>query len=107
MTLRLPLGAGLERGPEVTVTIDGRPVRAHLGESVAAAMLVEGLAATRVTRGGAPRGLYCGMGVCYECLVTIDGVPNTRACMTWVKDGMSIECQDESRRRGGSGEHAA
>ena len=44
----------------------------------------------RMTRGGAPRGLYCGMGVCFECLVIVDGVPNTRACMTWVRDGMEI-----------------
>ena len=97
MSLRLPVGGGLERGSRVRVTIDGRSTLAHLGESVAAVMLAEGMAAARVTRRGAPRGLYCGMGVCFECLVKVDGVPNTRACMTWVRDGMVIERQDESR----------
>ena len=86
---RLPLGDALARGRQVEFTLDGRPVRAHEGETVAAALIAEGLDATRTTRGGAPRGLFCGMGVCWECLVVVDGVPNTRACMTWVRDGMA------------------
>ena len=103
MSLRLVLGPGLERGPQVSVTIDGRPVPAHLGESVAAVMLAEGLAATRLTRGGAPRGVFCGMGVCFDCLVTVDGVPNTRACVTWVEDGMVIARQEGSSSMGSRG----
>ena len=43
---------------------------------------------------GQPRGIFCGMGVCYDCLVTIDGVPNQRACMTQVKDGMEIRVDE-------------
>jgi len=95
--VRLELGAEIERGPQVGVTVDGRPVRAFEGESVAAMLLAEGVAATRRTRGGMPRGIFCGMGVCFECLITVDGIPNTRACMTWVRDGMAIERQDDSR----------
>ncbi|CAB4940987.1 unannotated protein [freshwater metagenome] len=87
------LGAALERGPEVTVTVDGRPVRAHVGESVAAVLIAEGPAALRRTRGGDPRGVFCGMGVCFDCLAVVDGVPNTRTCMTWVADGMTVEHQ--------------
>ena len=90
---RLPLGAGLARGPAVTITVDGRPVTAHAGETVAAALLAEGVEATRVTAGGAPRGVFCGMGVCFDCLVVVDGVPNTRACMTWVAEGMDVRRQ--------------
>jgi predicted molibdopterin-dependent oxidoreductase YjgC len=91
---RLPLGPGLARGPEVTVSLDGRAVVAHEGETVATVLLAEGVAATRTTTGGAPRGVFCGMGVCFDCLAVIDGVPNTRTCMTWVRDGMDIRRQD-------------
>lgn len=90
---RLPLDAALERGPQITITLDGRPVRAHLGETVATVLIAEGHAATRATVGGAPRGVFCGMGVCFDCLVVVDDVPNTRACMTWVREGMDVRCQ--------------
>lgn len=94
MTWRLPLGPELERGAPVTVTVDGAPVRAHLGESVAAVLLAEGSPATRRTAGGASRGVFCGMGVCFDCLVVLDGRPNVRACMSWVREGMDIRHQD-------------
>ena len=92
---RLPLGpeAGVERGAELEVVLDGRPVKAFAGETVAAVLIAdEGLRA-RQTLGGAARGIYCGMGVCFDCLVVIDGIPNTRACMVLVADGMRIERQ--------------
>jgi hypothetical protein len=92
-TRRLPLGDALERGPAVTVTLDGRAATAYLGETVAAVMFAEGSAETRRTVSGAPRGVYCGMGVCFDCLVVVDNVPNTRACMTWVRDGMRVSRQ--------------
>jgi predicted molibdopterin-dependent oxidoreductase YjgC len=91
--VRLELTHGLERGAEVVLTLDGRPVTAYEGESVAALLLAEGITATRVTSGGEPRGVYCGMGVCFDCLVVVDGVPNTRACVTWVREGMTVERQ--------------
>ena len=100
---RLPDGHGLERGPAVTLTLDGRTVTAYQGESVAALLLAEGYPATRTTQGGAPRGVYCGMGVCFDCLVVVDGVPNTRACVTWVRDGMDVARQDGLRRLEASG----
>jgi D-hydroxyproline dehydrogenase subunit gamma len=90
---RLEVGAGVERGPAVTIHLDGQPLSAYEGESVAAAMLANGIAATRRTQGGALRGTYCAMGVCFECLVVVDGVPNTRACMTWVHEGMDVRRQ--------------
>jgi predicted molibdopterin-dependent oxidoreductase YjgC len=94
MGARLPLHRGLQRGRAVTLTLDGRDVTAYEGESVAAVLLAEGEVATRYTRSGAPRGVYCGMGVCFDCLVVVDGVPNTRACMTWVREGMEVARQD-------------
>ena len=84
-SVRLEPTHGLERGAQVVLTLDGRPVTAFEGESVAALLLAEGIVATRLTRGGEPRGVYCGMGVCFDCLVVVDGVPNTRACVTWVR----------------------
>lgn len=91
---RAPLPAGIRRGEQVTIFLDGEPVVAHLGETVAAAMLGAGEVGIRKTRGGAPRGLFCGMGVCFDCLVAVGGIPNTRACMTWVSDGMDIRHMD-------------
>jgi predicted molibdopterin-dependent oxidoreductase YjgC len=91
---RLPTTGGLERGPAVTITVDGLPVTAYAGETVAAALLAEGVAATRRTPGGAPRGVFCGMGVCFDCLAVVDGLPNTRTCMTWARDGMDVRLHD-------------
>jgi predicted molibdopterin-dependent oxidoreductase YjgC len=83
------LADGARRG--VTIHFDGQPVGAREGESVAAALLAAGHAATRITPGGAaPRGPYCMMGVCFDCLVEVDGVPNMQACMTPVRDGMEV-----------------
>ena len=92
--IRLPSGHGLERGDPVSLTLDGRPVTAYEGESVATLLLAEGHVAMRTTQGGAARGVYCGMGVCFDCLVVVDGVPNTRACVTWVCEGMAVARQD-------------
>ena len=94
MTRRPALPAGVRRGAPVTITVDGEPLQAHLGETVAAALIADGAAELRKTRKGAARGLYCGMGVCFDCLVMVDGVPNTRACMTWVRAGMEIRHMD-------------
>ncbi len=70
---------------------------AYEGETVAAVLIAEEGLATRQTASGAARGIYCGMGVCFECLVVVDGVPNTRACMTFVADRMRVEFQDGAR----------
>ena len=93
-TRRLQLGEELERGPHVTLTIDGRPTTAYLGETVAAVLFAEGSGQTRTTVGGKPRGVFCGMGVCFDCLVVVDGIPNTRACMTKAREGMDVRRQD-------------
>ncbi len=81
------------RGKEVSIFIDDKKVNAFEGESVAAVMMVDGHVAMRTTIEGEPRGIFCGMGVCFDCLVVVDDVPNTRACMTWVKEGMRVKSQ--------------
>jgi len=76
----------------VAVTVDGQAVQAYLGETVATVLLAAGRQTFRHTdRLRAPRGLFCGMGVCFDCLVTVDGQPNVRACMTLVQPGMVVE----------------
>jgi predicted molibdopterin-dependent oxidoreductase YjgC len=75
----------------ITVQVNGAPVPAYPGETVAAALLAQGRRAFRHTPHHAPRGLFCGMGVCFDCLVTVDGQPNVRACITPVRAGMVIE----------------
>ncbi len=91
---RLPVHGEVERGPQITLLVDGRELVAHLGETVAGALMASGIRTFRETfRRRLPRGLYCGMGVCYDCLVVVNGRPSTRACMTYVADGMRIELQ--------------
>jgi D-hydroxyproline dehydrogenase subunit gamma len=85
----------IERGPEIDIIVDGRPLHAFEGESVAAALL----AAKRprmlrlTARRGDLRGLYCGIGLCFDCVMTIDGQPGVRVCQTEVRPGMRIESQ--------------
>jgi predicted molibdopterin-dependent oxidoreductase YjgC len=71
--------------------VDGRPIRAAAGSTVAAALANAGLLALRSSVGGESRGALCAMGVCQECRVVIDRVAQRRACMTVVADGMVIE----------------
>jgi glycine/D-amino acid oxidase-like deaminating enzyme len=75
----------------VGITFDGRPLSALPGETVAAALSAAGILAYRRTASGAPRGLWCGMGACFDCLVTIDGRANQRACLAKVAPGMVVE----------------
>lgn len=76
---------------EVTIHFKGRPVAAREGESVAAALLAAGYTALRTTPDrGKARGPWCMMGVCFDCLVEIDGIANMQACMIPVRDGMEI-----------------
>ncbi len=85
----LPLA---QRGEPITVQVDGHAVSAYSGETVAALLLAEGIRTFRHTpKNGQPRSIFCGIGICYDCLVTIDGVPNLRACMTTLVPGMAIE----------------
>jgi thioredoxin reductase len=78
---------------EIAFTFDGRPMAARPGQSLAAALTEAGVRAFRDTVGGAERGVFCGMGVCQDCLVTVDGTPNRRACMTPAEAGMVVAKQ--------------
>lgn len=78
---------------EVGITVNGTSIRCAAASTVAAVLLSRdygpGLRKSEI--GGEARGLFCGMGVCFDCLVTIDGRPGQRACMAIVREGMRIE----------------
>jgi hypothetical protein len=79
----------------VTITIDGQKIQAYEGEPIAAALWARGIKELRQTpRFGENRGIYCGIGRCTDCMMTVDGVPNVRTCVTPVADGMVIETQN-------------
>lgn len=87
--------ASVSRGTEITIVVNGRACAAFRGETVHAALLASGYRVLRKTvKTGQLRGIFCGMGVCYDCLVTINGVPNQRACMTLVEDRMEIRIDE-------------
>ena len=88
-------------GHAVTIHVDGRRVAARAGDTVAAALLATGSNHCRTTPvSGAPRAPYCMMGVCFDCLVTIDGVGNRQGCVVSVREGMVIETQQGRREVG-------
>jgi len=73
----------------IELTVDGEPLRAPAGQSIAAALLASGRPALRPSPSGTPRGLYCGIGVCQECRVRANGKV-VRACVTPVTAGMAV-----------------
>jgi predicted molibdopterin-dependent oxidoreductase YjgC len=85
----------------VRLSIDGAPATARATDSVAAALLAAGRTSCRTTPvSGAPRAPYCMMGVCFDCLVAIDGVGNRQACLVRVQEGMRVETQQGKREAG-------
>ena len=77
-------------GPLVRAAFDGVEIAGEPGSSVAAALIGSGVNAWRTTRDGASRGLFCGIGVCFDCIVEIDGDTGQRSCMIPLSDGMDI-----------------
>lgn len=78
----------------VTITVDGRSIDAVEGEPIAAALLANGIKVLRKTpKRNEPRGVFCGIGRCTDCMMIVDGVPNVRTCITPVKAGMRVETQ--------------
>ncbi len=80
----------MQKTEKVSVRINGKKVDAYEGETVLALLTAQGILGLKKSRNNQPRGMVCGMGVCYECLVTINGVPGQQACMTPVIQNMEI-----------------
>lgn len=82
------------QGATLGFTFEGQHVEAREGDSVAAALAAAGIRHLRDSViSGQPRGVFCMMGTCFDCLVEIDGQPNRQACMTAVTDGLSVRRQ--------------
>lgn len=86
---------------ELTIFFEGRAVPARAGDSIAAALLAADIRATRNTAlSGVPRGPFCMMGACFECLAEVDGRPGVQTCVTPVRDGMRIARHRGARELG-------
>ncbi|HEY3561267.1 MAG TPA: FAD-dependent oxidoreductase [Kribbella sp.] len=86
--------AELGAPPTLDVTVDGEPVSAHAGQTVAAVLLANGRDTWRTTRvHDRPRGIFCGIGACHDCLVTVNGLPDVRACQRTITPGDQITTQ--------------
>lgn len=81
----------------VSILFDGKPLAALPGDTVASALYAAGIRSWRQSRAGDERGLLCGIGLCFDCLLTVDGSPNLRACQTVVKEGMVVQTNREAR----------
>lgn len=91
--------ASIQRGKKIRLKVDGKSVAAYEGETVHAALTAAGIRRLKDsklnhTKLNRARGVFCGMGICYECLVTINHIPDQRACMTLVEDQMEIHTDE-------------
>ncbi|HET6288401.1 MAG TPA: (2Fe-2S)-binding protein [Amycolatopsis sp.] len=77
----------------IHLTVDGEPSTGIAGQSVAGILLAAGRTSWRTTRSGAPRGVFCGIGACFDCLLTVNDVPDVRACRRPAADGDEIRTQ--------------
>lgn len=93
MSVEESTASGERDAASVDLVVDGVAVRVSAGISVAVALMNRGVNSFRTSVAGEPRAPLCGMGICYECRVSIDGVAHRRACMVLVEHGMRIETE--------------
>ena len=91
---------GVKRGQPFEIEVDGEKITAYEGETIGAVLLAAGLRTLRYTNKlEQPRGLYCGIGLCQECRMIINGIPNTQACQTLAEPGCRVETQKNIAKR--------
>ncbi len=99
-----PVLGTLDTNDTVTIYFDDNPIEALEGEPISAALLNAGVVSFRTThKTGEPRGIFCAIGRCTDCMMIVDGIPNTRTCVTPVAEGMRVRTQNGL---GGFGEEA-
>ena len=87
-----------ESNETISIIFEGKNLEVEIGQTVASALLVVGNMGFRSSVvSGQPRGPYCMMGVCFECMIEIDGFPNQRACMIPVREAMKIKRQQKTK----------
>ena len=91
-TDNLRLQKGIKRGAAFEITVNAKPYTAFAGETLATVLLAAGQATFRLSQiAREPRGIFCGMGICFDCLLTVNGRPNVRACLTLAQPGDRVE----------------
>jgi sarcosine oxidase subunit alpha len=89
------LGQRNEKRRKVTIYVDNQMLEALEGETLAAALWANGfISLGRNPEAGSPRGMYCGIGHCYECRVTVDGIEDVRSCLVPVRHGMQVTVRE-------------
>lgn len=89
-----PILGDIDKRNEVTIKVDGVEIKAYEGEPIASALVASGIKVFRHTKkGNEPRGIFCAVGRCTDCIMTVDGQPNVRTCVTPVRNGMEIQSQ--------------
>ncbi|MCI5711658.1 MAG: (2Fe-2S)-binding protein [Lachnospiraceae bacterium] len=88
-----PILGKTEERKKVTFTYDGKPMEGYEGEPIAAALKAAGVMVHRHTKKGSPRGIFCAIGRCTDCVMVVDGKPNIRTCVTPLEEGMEVQTQ--------------
>ncbi|MEW6189399.1 MAG: (2Fe-2S)-binding protein [Actinomycetota bacterium] len=89
-----PILGDIPKRKVIKIKVDGRTIEAFEGEPIAVALLAAGIKVFRRTvKRREPRGLFCAIGQCTDCMMTVNGAPNVRACITPVEEGMEIRTQ--------------
>ena len=92
--LHHPILGDLQRRKTVTINFDGMDITAFEGEMIAAALLAAGIKVLRITaKHSQPRGIFCAIGCCTDCVMEVDGRSNVRTCVTPVRQGMIVRSQ--------------
>jgi len=77
---------------KVSFSFNGKDFQCESGQTIAAALIAADQRELRTTRfGNEPRSIFCGIGICYDCVVKVDGIPNQRSCLVEARDGMKVE----------------
>lgn len=84
-------------GTTIRLTVDDAPIEGKAGQTIAGVLLAAGRPWWRRTRQGRPRGVLCGIGVCQDCLITVNGLADVRACRRRARDGDRLRTQDAAR----------
>lgn len=90
-----PILGDYAKGKKVTFFYNGQELEGYEGEPIAAALLAAGIRIHRYTaKMHQPRGIYCAIGRCTDCVMVVNGEPNVRTCITPLEEGMKVETQD-------------
>lgn len=89
-----PILGKMKKGKEVEFVFDGKKMRGYEGEPIATALMASEVKTLRYTvKSGSPRGVFCAIGRCTDCVMTVDGIPNVRTCITSLQAGMIVKTQ--------------